>query len=181
MQRTWSHRLPTVGIKYLKQRSPVNLCPLAGRRSRRGVTARASVGINVKADVFEWSHEGSLFEVPYDTIGKGSKKVLMLPAINLASSRKEFRPLSEMMSGSFTTVTPDWPGFGDSTRKSADYTPQMFLSFVVAFVEQVLKEKTVDVIASGHACGYALQLTKDNPTLWSHMALIAPTFKVHWI
>jgi len=95
----------------------------------------------------------------------------------MASSRKELRGLSGHLNASFKTVACDWPGFGDASRHKVNYTPSLFMAFVMAFVEQVLQKEEIDVVACGHASGFALKLAKEHPKLWCHMALIAPTYK----
>ena len=126
----------------------------------------------------EWKWEGATFQVPCDVRGDGKRALLMLPSINMASCRKELRPVTALLAPSFRSYALDWPGFGEASRLNVNYSPEMFAAFVLHAVQSVIGKETVDVVACGHASGYVLRAAEANPKLWSRIALVAPTYRV---
>jgi hypothetical protein len=73
--------------------------------------------------VIGWLWRGNRIEIGVDTYGKGPA-VLLLPALSSISTRAEMRPLTEQLASTFTTISVDWPGFGDKPRPSVAWTPE---------------------------------------------------------
>ena len=132
----------------------------------------------VSTHSFEWGYKGQRFDVPYDMVGEDKIDVLCLPSINVASTRRELRPLMQKLAPSVTSVVCDWPGFGDASRLDASYDPELLLTFVTDFAREIVKKEKMPVVASGHACGYVLKLAQEHPALFSRIFLSAPTYRV---
>jgi pimeloyl-ACP methyl ester carboxylesterase len=122
-----------------------------------------------------WHWKGTQIEVIYETRGQGNP-VLLLPAFSTVSTREEMRPLAELLAPQFQVVSLDWPGFGESSRPRTDYEPQLYHQFLRDFVESIFNSP-VAVIAAGHAAGYAMQLARSKPNVWSKIVLAAPTWR----
>jgi pimeloyl-ACP methyl ester carboxylesterase len=130
----------------------------------------------VAACTFHWEWQGRPIRVAYETLGVGSA-VLLLPAFSTVSSREEMRPLAEDLAAQgCSCVLVDWPGFGDSTRGRLSYGPQLYHHFLADF-STALVPKRAAVVAAGHAAGYALELARKRPGVWSHAVLLAPTWR----
>eukprot|EP00210_Caulerpa_lentillifera_P008517 g8124.t1 len=130
-------------------------------------------------DCFEfiWNYAEHTFKVPYHVNGQGSRQILFLPSIHIASSYKELIPLTLFFGHTYTTFTPDWPGFGNSSRLNCTYTSLMYLQFIRDFITEVMYKDSISVIACGHSCGYVLSLAKTYPQMWDRICLVSPTFR----
>lgn len=123
---------------------------------------------------FEWAWNGGLLQIGYDVRGKGDT-VVLLPALSTVSTRDEMHPLAEWLAQNFRTVMPEWPGFGAGRQPRLNHGPELHLAFLRAFREQVVVGPAA-VVAAGHAAGYALALARRQPSAWTKIALIAPTW-----
>jgi pimeloyl-ACP methyl ester carboxylesterase len=103
----------------------------------------------------------------------------MLPAMSTVSTRDELRALAGVLVGR-RTVRVDWPGFGDAARPRLVYSPALyrrFLQDLVAHLREALGEGPFPAVACGHAAGYAVDLEARAPGTFSHLVLIAPTWR----
>ena len=124
---------------------------------------------------FNWKYEGRDFAVAYQTFGEGPK-VLFLPAMSTVSTRTEWDAVASRLADQFTVTLVDWPGFGASSRPSANYSPILYETFLRDFVRSVFGEP-VAVLATGHAAGYVLRTAASKIALWSRAVLVAPTWR----
>ncbi len=122
-----------------------------------------------------WNWKETQIKVVYETRGQGTP-VLLLPAFSTVSTRKEMRPLAEILAPNFQVVAVDWPGFGESSRPRIDYEPQLYHQFLKDFIESIFNSP-VAVIAAGHAAGYVMALAQSKPNVWSKIVLAAPTWR----
>ncbi len=125
-------------------------------------------------EVFTWLDAERRWHVAYDEIGQGPP-LLCLPAPSTISTRDEMRELAELLAESHRVVRLDWPGFGDSDRAPIRYRAALYTRFLAAFVERFATP--VDVVAAGHAAGYALEVARSAPARFRHLALLAPTWR----
>ncbi|MGA9378924.1 MAG: alpha/beta hydrolase [Phormidium sp.] len=124
---------------------------------------------------YAWNWQGQQLWVVYETAGEGTP-VLLLPAFSTVSSRSEMAGIANLLAPHFQTVTLDWPGFGESDRPPLDYKPAIFQQFLADFVKTVFKTP-VAVVAAGHSAGYVMGLANQQPELFSHIVLTAPTWR----
>ena len=130
---------------------------------------------SIPSDFFNWKHEGRDFVVAYQTFGAGPK-VLFLPAMSTVSTRTEWNAVANKLADQFMVTLVDWPGFGASSRLSANYSPVLYGTFLCDFVQACFGEP-VAVVAAGHAAGYVLRIAATEKTLWSCGILTAPTWR----
>jgi pimeloyl-ACP methyl ester carboxylesterase len=131
----------------------------------------------MKTRRFQWAYEGAPAEQSFDVIGAGISAVL-LPALSSISSRTEMHPLAESLADAFSCHIPDWPGFGSESRYpgAPTLTPVLLRCFLQAFVERELGSPAV-AIAAGHSAAYVIALAAEQPERFSHIVLVAPTWR----
>ncbi|HLP89906.1 MAG TPA: alpha/beta hydrolase [Nostocaceae cyanobacterium] len=124
---------------------------------------------------YTWNWQNQPVQVVYETIGQGAP-LLILPAFSSVSTRGEVGKLAQLLASDFQVTTIDWPGFGESERPSLDYQPAIYEQFLADFVKSVFNQP-ISVVAAGHAAGYVLKLAVKAPETFSHIALLAPTWR----
>jgi pimeloyl-ACP methyl ester carboxylesterase len=129
---------------------------------------------------FAWSWRGTSIPVGYEVSGPaGAEPILLLPAMSTVSTRAELRALPYHLRSRRCIIT-DWPGFGDTARPRLDYDRALCRGFLEALVAQLrseFKSPGFPVIACGHAAGYAIDLEARQPGSFTHLVLIAPTWR----
>jgi pimeloyl-ACP methyl ester carboxylesterase len=103
----------------------------------------------------------------------------MLPAMSTVSTRDELKALARQLKTCLCVIT-DWPGFGDTARPRLDYNRDLsrcFLEALVAHLRSDLEIPAFPVIACGHGAGYAIDLEARQPGIFTHLVLIAPTWR----
>jgi pimeloyl-ACP methyl ester carboxylesterase len=133
------------------------------------------VGFGGVVQEYVWHWENQPLPVTYETLGKGSP-ILLLPAFSSVSTRGEMGELAKLLAPHFQVVAVDWPGFGQSSRPSLDYQPEIYQQFLEDFVKAVFNTK-ITVMAAGHAASYVLQLAQKQPAVFSRIVLLAPTWR----
>ncbi|MEM7553016.1 MAG: alpha/beta hydrolase [Cyanobacteria bacterium P01_A01_bin.84] len=124
---------------------------------------------------FEWDWKNQPIKVVYECLGSGSP-LLLLPAFSTVSMRSEMAGIAKLLAPYFQTVAVDFPGFGESSRLGIEYNRALFGQFLKDFVTSVFNTP-ISVISAGHSCPYVLQLAQEQPSLFSRIALIAPTWR----
>lgn len=105
-----------------------------------------------------------------------SSFILLLPALNSISTRREMRPLQERLASDFATVAIDWPGFGDEPRPPIRWQPAAYAAFLHYVLTDVATHPLATV-AAGHASSYALSAAAASPNSAGMLCLIAPTWR----
>jgi pimeloyl-ACP methyl ester carboxylesterase len=85
-------------------------------------------------------------------------------------------PLQERLASAFSTITIDWPGFGDQPRPALAWEPTAYVAFLRHVITQ-LHLRPFATIAAGHAATYALSLAADAPGSLGRLCLVAPTWR----
>jgi pimeloyl-ACP methyl ester carboxylesterase len=111
-----------------------------------------------------------------DIIGLWGPDALLLPALSSISARAEMHPLARHLGSRFRCVIPDWPGFGDHPREAVALTPDAMRRFLDEFIDQNVRSPAVG-IAAGHAAAYLVEAASHHPGRFSHLVLIAPTWR----
>jgi pimeloyl-ACP methyl ester carboxylesterase len=109
----------------------------------------------------------------------GTEPILLLPAMSTVSTREKVRNLAHHLSTRRCILT-DWPGFGDRARPRLDCNRALcrgFLEALVAHLRSDLKSPAFQVIACGHTAGYAIDLEARQPGTFTHLVLVAPTWR----
>lgn len=126
-------------------------------------------------NVYHWNFLDKQYQIVYETIGAGNP-VLLLTAFSTVSSRTEMKGIANLLATQYEVTVLDWLGFGESQCPPVDYNPVLFQQLLEDFIKSVFNSSII-LIAAGHASGYALKFTQDNPDTISQLILIAPTWQ----
>ncbi len=132
-------------------------------------------GIGGTKNFYNWNWQDQQYRVVYETIGKGNP-VLLLPAFSTVSSRTEMKGIANILATNYQVTVLDWLGFGESQCPWVDYNPVLFHHLLGDFIKSVF-DCSIILIAAGHAAGYALKFSQDNPDIISKLILVAPTWQ----
>ncbi len=122
----------------------------------------------------DWVWDGKAISTGTTRYGEGPV-ILLLPALSSISTRREMRPLQELLGSSFSTVAADWPGFGDLPRPKVAWSPAVYRQFLKHVVGDIVRPAAM--VAAGHAAGYAVAQAADNDTSMGPLCLISPTWR----
>lgn len=123
----------------------------------------------------DWNWRGKTIRLGIDASGTGPK-VLLLPALSSISTRREMRALQERLEPRYSTLSVDWPGFGEGARPQVDWTPDAYAAFLAFLLTSVIAHPHA-VIAAGHAATYVLAHAASAPEPVTRLVLIAPTWR----
>ena len=154
--------------------------PCGAPMSDRVAAVTKTSSPSIEPIMFAWSWRGTPIPVGYELSGPvGAEPLLMLPAMSTVSTRDELRALAHHLETRRCVIT-DWPGFGDTARPRLDYDRALcrgFLEDLVAHLRRELERPSFPVVACGHAAGYAIDLEARQPGTFTHLVLIAPTWR----
>src|SRR5215210_2718927 len=104
----------------------------------------------------------------YLTAGEGAPLVLLHA---LCESALDWRWVLPALAQAYRVYAPDLPGFGDSDKPAADYSPTFFARFVAAFLDALEVERAAVV---GNSLGglVALRLALSEPARVSTLCLV---------
>jgi len=122
-----------------------------------------------------WSWGGKAVRLN-STEGGSGRTILLLPALSSISTRHEMRPLQERLAREYSTLSIDWPGFGDEARPQMDWAPEVYAAFLSFLLTSVVREPHA-IIAAGHAAGYVLKHAAGAPQVAPRLVLVAPTWR----
>lgn len=122
-----------------------------------------------------WRCDGRELSLGLDRPGSGPS-VLMLPALSSISTRREMQPLQQRLAASFSTVSIDWPGFGELEKPFVDWRPEIYENFLSHLLTDVVP-KPYAVIAAGHAAGYVLKHFAGRESEVEGLVLLSPTWR----
>jgi pimeloyl-ACP methyl ester carboxylesterase len=123
--------------------------------------------------MLEWTWRGQTIRLGTDASGTGPR-VLLLPALSSISTRHEMRPLQERLAHRYSTLSVDWPGFGDAARPQVDWRPDAYSAFLSFLLAEVIP-RPYAIVAAGHAAGYVLRHAGNAPQ--AKLVLLAPTWR----
>ncbi len=110
-----------------------------------------------------------------DTTATG-RPLLLIHSVNAAASAREMKPLFERYRGLRPVYAIDLPGFGHSARPDERYTPELFKSAILDFIDQGIGgEHPVDVVALSLASEFAALAALDSPHSIRSLTMISPT------
>lgn len=122
-----------------------------------------------------WSCDGRNLSIGLDRAGVGPT-ILLLPALSSISTRREMHPLQQRLAQSFTTITIDWPGFGEQPKPRVDWRPEIYEAFLIHLLTHVAPNPFA-IIAAGHAAGYALKHVAKFGHAARWLVLLSPTWR----
>jgi pimeloyl-ACP methyl ester carboxylesterase len=124
---------------------------------------------------FVWNWENKAIAVTYEVLGQGTP-ILLLPAFSTVSTRQEMNGIGKLLAPYFQVVTVDFPGFGSSSRPKVNYGASLYQHFLEDFVTSIF-DTPIPVVAAGHSAAYVLQLAQKHKSVFSRIALVAPTWR----
>ena len=105
--------------------------------------------------------------------------LLLVHSINAAASAHEVAPLYRALRGEFRVFAPDLPGFGQSDRPAAEYTPAIMVDALARVVAEIRREKgdsaTIDALALSLSCEFLARAAAASPSWFRSLALVSPT------
>lgn len=105
--------------------------------------------------------------------------LLLVHSINAAASAHEVAPLYRALRADFRVFAPDLPGFGQSARPAADYTPAVMVDAIARVVAEIRREKgdsaTIDALALSLSCEFLARAAAASPDWFRSLALVSPT------
>ncbi len=122
-----------------------------------------------------WRGDGHEFSVGLDRTGLGPT-VLLLPALSSISTRHEMQPLQERLARSFSTISIDWPGFGELPKPYVDWRPEHYEAFLTHLLTHVAPNPAA-IVAAGHAAGYVLKHFAGHEQVAERLVLLSPTWR----
>ncbi len=130
---------------------------------------------NPSQEYLTWSCDGHELRIGMARSGTGPT-IMLLPALSSMSTRREMYPLQERLSGSFATVTIDWPGFGEGAKPFVAWRPEVYERFLDFLLAQVVPNAHA-IIAAGHAAGYVIKHFAARPDASGRLVLLSPTWR----
>ena len=106
-----------------------------------------------------------------DTRGSG-RPLILTHAVNAAASAYEVKPLWDTYAGKRPVYALEWPGFGQSDRPDATYTPELMSQALLALVAELNTD--VDVVALSLGSEVAARAALQEPRIRS-LVLISPS------
>lgn len=111
--------------------------------------------------------------IHYHVRGEGAPLVLV-HGIGAGNSSYEFRYNFEPLSERFRVYALDLPGFGRSDRADLPYSADLYITALMDFLRDVVREPA-NIIASSLSAAYTVRLAVHRPELISRLILLHPT------
>jgi pimeloyl-ACP methyl ester carboxylesterase len=125
-----------------------------------------------------WCLAGHEVAIPFDVLGSGDRNALLLPALSSISTRAEMYPLAKRLAARFRCFIPDWPGFGAGPRADVALGPDTMRGFLEQFIDDGLSQTGAMVgVGAGHSATYLVEAARRRPDRFSHLVLVAPTWR----
>lgn len=144
-----------------------------------GVPALINAAIARKArrvDPSSWGrrhrYAWDLADVVFQRLGAGDP-VVLLHSFGPGHDGLEWREVAERLAARHQVFVPDLPGWGRSARPSETLDGELYIDFLIDFLNDVVRRRAV-VIAAGLPAAYAIQLAVDHPELVRGLALSCP-------
>jgi pimeloyl-ACP methyl ester carboxylesterase len=132
-------------------------------------------GAEMAYEEITWRCDGHDFSVGLDRAGTGPT-VLLLPALSSILTRREMQPLQEQLARSFSTVSIDWPGFGELPKPFVDWRPEIYEAYLNHLLTHVVPNPA-GIVAAGHAAGYMLKHFAGHERVAERLVLLSPTWR----
>lgn len=110
----------------------------------------------------------------YHNRSESGRPLVLIHSVNAAASAYEMRPLFMRYTQQRPVLALDLPGFGFSERSKRAYTPELYETAMIEFLETQLEEPA-DVVALSLGCEFAARAALERPDLFNSLVLISPT------
>lgn len=106
--------------------------------------------------------------------GMAGRPLVLIHSINAAASAYEMRPLYLHYRTHRPVFALDWPGFGFSERSKRVYSPGVYETALLDFLETQVGEPA-DVVALSLGCEFVARAALIRPDLFQSITMISPT------
>lgn len=113
-----------------------------------------------------------LADVVFQRIGAGDA-IVLLHSFGPGHDGLEWRGVAELLARDFQVFVPDLPGWGRSARPSESLDGELYIDFLIDFLNDVVRRRAL-LVAAGLPAAYAIQLAVDHPELVRGLALCCP-------
>lgn len=110
--------------------------------------------------------------VYYEVGGQGSP-VVMVHGIGAGNSSHLWRQNTAALAREHRVYAFDWPGFARSGAQSVQYTNELYVKVLRAFIEQVVGQPTA-IVASSLGSDYSIRLAVEQPKLITRLMISNP-------
>jgi len=104
----------------------------------------------------------------------GKRPLVLIHSINAAASAYEMRPLFLHYYNQRPVYALDLPGFGFSSREKRAYSPLIYITAILDFIETQVGEPA-DVVALSLSSEFAARAALARPDWFNSLVLISPT------
>ncbi len=144
-----------------------------------GVPALLNAAIARRAKTIEPTSWGrrhryawELGDVLFQRLGEG-EPLTLLHSFGPGHDAIEWRAAAELLAKRHQVFAPDLPGWGRSDRPAVHYDAELYIEFVIDFLVDVVRRRSV-VVAAGLPAAYAVQVAVDRPELVRALVLVSP-------
>ena len=113
-----------------------------------------------------------LADVVFQRLGSG-EPIVLLHSFGPGHDSLEWRRAAERLSEDFQVFAPDFPGWGRSERPPTALDGELYIEFLLDFLDDVVRRRAV-LVASGLTAAYAVQVAVDHPELVRGLVLSCP-------
>lgn len=113
-----------------------------------------------------------LADVVFQRLGAGDP-IVLLHSFGPGHDSLEWRRAAERLSERFQVFAPDFPGWGRSERPPTALDGELYIEFLLDFLDDVVRRRAV-LVASGLTAAYAVQVAVDHPELVRGLVLTCP-------
>ncbi|MEO8275624.1 MAG: alpha/beta hydrolase [Thermoanaerobaculia bacterium] len=113
-----------------------------------------------------------LADVTFQRLGAGDP-VVLLHSFGPGHDSLEWRRVAERLSEKFQVFAPDFPGWGRSERPATPLDGELYIEFLLDFLDDVVRRRAV-IVTSGLSAAYAVEVAVDHPELVRALVLTCP-------
>ncbi|MFC5600786.1 alpha/beta fold hydrolase [Deinococcus cellulosilyticus] len=110
----------------------------------------------------------------YYEVGGEGPPLVFIHGIGGGNSGYQWTRNAAEFTGSHRVYVLDLPGFGRSTPRPQNYTADLYVKTLTAFLKEVVREEA-DVVASSLGAAYSIKIAHDDPELIDSLVLVSPT------
>jgi pimeloyl-ACP methyl ester carboxylesterase len=111
--------------------------------------------------------------IAYQARGEG-RPLVLIHGVGAGESSYEWRHNFEALSEQYRVFAFDLPGFGKSARRNITYTADLYVTALIDFLRDVVKEPAF-VVAGSLSGAFAVQAVAMRPELIERLVLVCPT------
>lgn len=114
-----------------------------------------------------------LSDVVFQRLGAGDP-IVLLHSFGPGHDSLEWRHAAERLAENFQVFAPDLPGWGRSERPPTALDGELYIEFLLDFLDDVVRRRAV-LVASGLTAAYAVEVAVEHPEMVRGLVLSCPT------